>query len=183
VKISSEAASGIDLSPVRIHDIGLQELVERMLPLTSKHPARILEILRRGTFTSGSSRLRWEPVDPDLRELEDVLAAFPDADPERAFDPHLCEQVGIGTLLIPRELGERKRLFEKQSFWNVLMDLAGTPRYLDYSYRERADVYRAELSLGAQSAIREASRKLRHPRLAEHVQAIELNVLDLYLPR
>ncbi|MBX9603866.1 MAG: hypothetical protein K2X35_22860 [Bryobacteraceae bacterium] len=154
-----------------------------MLPLTSKHQGRIQEILRRGAFTSGSSRLRWEPVEPEPAALEAVLALFPDPDPARPFDAHLCEQAGLGTLLIPRELGHRKRLFEKQSFWDVLMELAGTPRYLDYSYRERADVYRAELSPPGRIALSSAVRLISHPRLAARIRDLEADCLDLYLPR
>lgn len=161
----------------------MHELVERMLPLTAKHPERILEILRRGAFTSGSSRLRWEPVEPEPAALEAALAAFPDPDPARPFDAHLCEQAGLGTLLIPRELGQRKRLFEKQSFWDVLMDLAGTPRYLDYSYRERADVYRAELSFKSRASIRSAARLLGHTTLEARIRHLEPDCLDLYQPR
>ena len=59
VKLSSEAAEGISITPVVVQEIGTRELVEYMLGLTGKDEARVRELLLRGTLVSGASRFRW----------------------------------------------------------------------------------------------------------------------------
>ena len=59
VKLSSEAAESISITPVVVQEMPVRELVEHMLGVTGKDEARIRELLLRGTLVSGASRFRW----------------------------------------------------------------------------------------------------------------------------
>ena len=59
VKLSSEAAESISITPVVIQEMAVRELVEYMLGVTGKDEARIAELLLRGSLVSGASRFRW----------------------------------------------------------------------------------------------------------------------------
>ena len=65
VKISSEAAGYLSLSPVVVEQMPLAELVELILSATGKSLARVCEVLRRGVLVAGASRFRWQGWDPD----------------------------------------------------------------------------------------------------------------------
>ena len=60
VKLSSEAAGAITLTPVVAQELAVRDLIEHVLGLAGKDEARIREILLRGTLVSGASRFRWE---------------------------------------------------------------------------------------------------------------------------
>ncbi len=147
VKISSEVAEFISITPVVVREMPARELIEAMLGVTGKDAARVREILHRGSLVEGASRFRWDALDADQPAIESVLATFPDPDPARPFTPALCLRAvlkGPNTRIdIPRQAGSERRLFRKRSFWDVLMEFseAAAPRYLGYSYRERADHY------------------------------------------
>ena len=51
VKLSSEAAEAITISPVVVQDLPIRELLEHMLAVTGKDEARIREFLQ--------TRVRW----------------------------------------------------------------------------------------------------------------------------
>jgi len=59
VKLSSEAAESIALTPVVVQEMALRELIEHVLGVTGKDEARIRDLLLRGTLVSGASRFRW----------------------------------------------------------------------------------------------------------------------------
>jgi hypothetical protein len=83
VKLSSEAAESISLTPVVVQEMAIRDLVEHMLGVTGKDEARIRELLLRGSLVSGASRFRWAGWDQDAESLRALLAAFPDPDPTR----------------------------------------------------------------------------------------------------
>jgi len=56
VKLSSEAAESISITPVVVREMPVRELVEYMLGVTGKDEARIRELLLRGSLVSGASR-------------------------------------------------------------------------------------------------------------------------------
>ena len=68
VKLSSEAAESISITPVVVQEMPVRELVEYMLGVTGKDEARIRELLLRGSLVSGASRFRWTGWDVDLAE-------------------------------------------------------------------------------------------------------------------
>src|ERR1039458_8801581 len=85
VKLSSEGAGSLSITPEGGQDMPARELVEYMLGGTGKDEARIRELLLRGNLGSGASRFRWTGWDVDLEGLRELLATFPDADASRRF--------------------------------------------------------------------------------------------------
>jgi hypothetical protein len=86
---------------------------------------------------------------------------------------------------IPKEAGMRKPLFRRTSFWTVLMEVAAasSPRYEDYSYRDRLDVYHATLAIESGVRLRQAVGLLKYTKLKEQVAGAALEAVDLYVIR
>jgi hypothetical protein len=89
VKLSSEAAESISITPVVVRDIPMRELIEHMLGITGKDVPRLHELLLRGTLVSGASRFRWSGWDADPDAIRSLLATFPDPDPLRPSPPSI----------------------------------------------------------------------------------------------
>jgi hypothetical protein len=189
VKLSSEAADTISITPVVIRDIPVRELVEHMLGVTGKDAPRIHELLLRGTLVSGASRFRWTGWDADREAIESTLATFPDPDPKRPFSAELCVRASLRApgrrIEIPREVGQRKPLFRRASFWDTLMGVVASSEthYVDYSYRERADYYSAALSLGGLERLRESAGLVKYTTLQQQIRQINLESVDLFVTR
>jgi hypothetical protein len=189
VKLSSEAADMISITPVVIRDIPIRELIEQMLGITGKDTPRLHELLLRGTLVSGASRFRWAGWDADEQAIEALLATFPDPDPRRPFSAELCIRAalrGAGRRIeIPREVGQRKPLFRRASFWDTLMGVAAASeaRYVDYSYRERADCYTAGLSIVALERLRDSARLVKYSTLQHQIRQTNLETVDLMVAR
>jgi hypothetical protein len=189
VKLSSEAAESISLTPVVAQELPVRELIEYMLGITGKDAPRVRELLRRGTLVSGASRFRWVGWEADVEGIRDVLATFPDPDPTRPFDASRCVRAllrgGRQVLEIPREVGARKGLFQRASFWQLLMDVAGAGRaaYGGYSYKDRADRYWRELALAEAERIRAGSEAVRFSTLRNQVRTAGFTQVELYVMR
>jgi hypothetical protein len=188
VKLSSEAAEGISITRVVVQDLPLRDLVEHMLGITGKDEVRIRELLLRGTLVSGSSRFRWSGWDADPVAIRELLATFPDHEPARPFDAKRCVRVvllgGRQPIEIPREAGARKRLLRRTSFWQRLMQVTGVePRYLLYSYRDRADCYRLELSPSAIENLRAAAEMVSYTTLRKQIQSGGFVLAEFYVER
>jgi hypothetical protein len=189
VKLSSEVAESISITPVVVRDIPIHELIEHMLGITGKDPARLHELLLRGTLVSGASRFRWTGWDALTEDIEALLATFPDPDPRRPFPPDLCFRAdlrGPGRRIeIPREIGKRKPFFRRTSFWDVLMGVAASSgaRYVDYSYRERADCYSATISLPALERLRENAGLVKYSTVEQQIRRVNLESVDLFVTR
>jgi hypothetical protein len=184
IKISSEDAGSIALTPVVVRDMPVRELVELMLGVTGKDPQRIRELLKRGTFVSGASRFRWTGVEMDVA---DILASLPDPDPTRPFDATKCVlailRAGVKKIELTREAAQKKHLFQSGTFWDLLLTTIQAPQYLDYSYKQHADVYRAPVAMSAARTLADGSKLLAYTVLADQVRAIVLDTVDFYLPR
>jgi len=189
VKLSSEAAEGIALTPVVVQELPIRELVEHLLGLTGKDEPRIRELLRRGTLVSGATRFRWTGVEAELEAIHSIVATFPDPDPARPFAAERCLRAtlrgGRQTIEIPREAGQRKGLFQRATFWDLLMEVAGAGpmTYAGYSYRERADRYLRELSLGEATRLRENCDLLKFSTLSGQIRAVAFGQVDLWVKR
>ena len=189
VKLSSEAAESISLTPVVVQELAVRELIEQMLGLTGKDESRICELLRRGTLVSGATRFRWVGWEAGVEEVRQVLATFPDADPVRPFAAERCVRAvlrgGRQTLEIPREVGARKGLFQRASFWQLLMDMAGAGQttYGGYSYRDRADRYWRELTVAETERIRAGSDAVRFSTLRGQIRVAGFTQVELYATR
>lgn len=189
VRVSTEDAGYISITPVVVRELPLRELIERMLGITGKQPGRIHELLLRGTLVSGASRLRWAGWDADCAALESLLATFPDPDPSRPFTGRLCMRAVLKgpacRIDLPRDIGAERRWLRRRSFWDVLMEVAaaGVPRYLDYSYAERADRYLMDLTPAAADQFRQRAAALRYSRLEYQVRSAAFDCVEFYVAR
>ncbi len=188
VKLSSEAAGAITLTPVVAQELALRELIEHVLGLAGKDEARIREILLRGTLVTGASRFRWEGFRADAEDLRKALAAFPDPDPGLAFHASRCVHVilrgGRQPIEIPREAGARKGVLTRASFWDALMEAAGPgAAYAGYSYRSRADRYTHAFSSAEIERVRAAAAALRYNTLRDQIRTVAFTSAELYAVR
>jgi hypothetical protein len=189
VKLSSEAAESISLTPVVVQELALRELVEHILGVTGKDETRIGELLLRGTLVSGASRFRWQGWEADREEVRTLLATFPDPDPSRHFTPANCERAvlrgGRQSIPLVREAVAKKGLFQKESFWETLMRIAQSneARYEGYSYRERCDRFVRELKHAEAEAIREAAKSVKYSTLREQIRAAGFTQIELLAER
>ena len=189
VKLSSEEAGAVSITPVVVQDLPARELIETMLGVTGKDATRIRELLLRGTFVSGASRFRWTGFAAEAADVEAMLGGFPDHDPARPFDAERCVRAVLhgpgGRIELTREDGQQRRFLRKRSFWEVLMTIAraGSPRYVEYSYKEKADWYRMALPAESATRLREQAGLLRYSWLEVQVRRSALELVDFYVAR
>lgn len=175
VKLSSEAAEFVSLTPVVVQDIAFSELMEQILGIAGPAPARVRDILRRGSLVSGGSRYRWEPCDAQVDELESLIRRLPGPEPHRAFEASKCLRailIGKGVRIeVQREAASQHKLLRRANFWDVLLAEAQGLEYSGYLYRERADRFACPLSREASERIRSGAELLKYERLARQVAA------------
>jgi hypothetical protein len=92
VKLSSEAAEYVSITPVVVQEMPVRDLVEHMLGITGKDEARVRDLLLRGTLVSGATRFRWTGWEAPPDSIRSLLSSFPDADPSRRFDAAQCKR-------------------------------------------------------------------------------------------
>lgn len=189
VKLSSEAADAISITAVVAQELPVRELIEHMLGITGKDEPRIREILRRGALVTGASRFRWAGWEADLESLREVLATFPDPDPSRPFAAGRCVRAilrgGRHAIEIPREAAAPKPLFQRESFWDLLLALVGNAgiAYSGYSYRDRADRYVREFTRAEIELLRAASAAVRYSTLRDQIRSVGFQQAELYVSR
>ena len=189
VKLSSEVAEAISITPVVLQELPVRELVEHLLGIAGKDESRIREILLRGTLIIGASRFRWAGWDADVASLRELLATFPDADPSRPFAAAGCLRAtlrgGRHAIEIPREAAARKALFQRKSFWDLLMEVVGAsgPAYSGYSYRDRADRYLREFTPAEAERIRAAASAVRYSTLGDQIRSAGFVQAELHVTR
>lgn len=188
VKLSSEAAESITLTPVVVQELPVRELIEHMLGVTGKDEARIRELLQRGSLVSGATRFRWTGWAADLESLREVLVTFPDPDPSRSFAAERCVRAilrgGRRPIEIPREAVARKGLFRRETFWDLLMNVVGAgAAYAGYSYRERADRFVRELALAETERLRAGSGTVPYSTLKDQIHSVGFTQAELYVTR
>ncbi len=185
VKISSEAAGEISMTPVLTRKLPLAELLAVLLGICgAKDAARLRELLARGTVVESASRFRWSPVEASEAELRVALSDFPDADSARAFDASRCVAAifhgSRSRIEIPREIGAARRFLRRKSFWDSLMVAARAhaPAYLHYDYRRRGDVYRMAVRVSEL-----APERLPYSGLAQQIARGDFSEMDLVVAR
>lgn len=193
VKLSSEAAEYVSLTPVVVQEMPVRELVEHMLGITGKDEARIRDLLLRGTLVSGASRFRWTGWEADGAGLRSLLTTFPDPNPSLPFDPERCVRAVLRgprqPIDVARQAALRRGLIasilRRRSFWDALIEAAGTgvPAYNGYSYRDRADVYQLPLTGSAAQRIRDAARLVRYTALEMQIRNAQIQSVEFYVPR
>lgn len=189
VKLSSEEAGYLSMTPVVVQEMALRDLVELMLGVAGKDPERIADLLLRGVLVRGATRFRWQGFRADPAEVAELLAAFPDAEPGRPFVAGRCVRVALCgahvRIEISREAGARRRWLRKRSFWDALMEEAAqaTPEYCDYSYRERADRYRLRLTHPAVERLRRQATLLAYSTLEDRVRSGGFEAVEFFVTR
>ena len=189
VKLSSEVAEAISITPVVLQELPVRELVEHLLGIAGKDESRIREMLLRGTLVSGATRFRWAGWEADRESLRELLATFPDAEPARPFAAAACIRAtlrgGRHAIEIPREAAARKSLFQRKTFWDLLMEVVGAsgPAYSGYSYRDRADRYVREFTPAEIERVRAAASEVRYSALREQIRSVGFARAELYVTR
>lgn len=189
VKVMSEAAEYISTAPVVTREMPLGDLLEAVVALAGKNTQRLRQLLRAGGMLLDNYRYRWAPLEAEETDLAPLLARFPDPMPGRAFEAQRCVHAvlagGGATVELPREQAARRRFLKKESFWDVLMEVAGArgPRYHTYSYRRRADVYHLEPAPQDEGRLREAASLLDLGRVADRIRSLPLEKITLLVNR
>jgi len=188
VKLSSEAAGSITITPVVIQEMAIGDLLEHVLAATGgKQLERIGETLKRGTLVSGASRLRWEGFESEIEALSALLKQFPDPDPARPFRTKGCRGViflgPAAHIEISRDAAAKRRFLRRRSFWDAVLECAGDPTYESYSYRERADLYTTTLTLAQAARLRDDAKLLSYPSLVRQLVASSFDRLQLVVAR
>jgi hypothetical protein len=189
VKLSSEAAESIAMTPVVAQELPIRELIGHMLAVTGKDPTRMKEILLRGTLVSGASRFRWNGWSVDDDSLREILATFPDPDPTRVFDSVRCARLvlrgGRHPIEIPREAAARKGLFQRETFWDVLMQMvpAASLTYAGYSYRDGADRFTRDLTLEESARLREVAGAVKYSTLRDQIHTVAFTSVEVFATR
>ena len=189
VKLNSEVAEAISITPVVLQELPVRELVEHLLGIAGKDESRIREMLLRGTLVSGATRFRWAGWDADVASLRELLATFPDADPARPFATESCIRAilrgGRHAIEIPREAAARRSLFQRKTFWDLLMEVAGAsgPAYSGDCYRDRADRYVREFTPAEIERVRAAASQVRYNALRDQIRNVGFAQAELYVTR
>lgn len=186
VKISSEAAGYVALTPVVVQDIEFTQLLEYIAAAAGTEPAAVSSMLQRGVVVSGASRFRWQGFTPDPAEISAILSRLPSDDPSRAFDPSLCQRLTFVSpsrrFALSRELASRKRLF-RQSFWTSFLAVLPSPAYLCYLHGERADLYRLTITPPLAASLRQFAPLLPDRGSARLLASHPFLSIEFHVPR
>ena len=189
VKLSTEEAGAISVTPVVVREMPLRELVALMLDLTGKDAGRIRELLLRGTLVSGASRYRWTGWESGIESLTELLSTLPDPDPDRAFVPEQCLHAviqGQGLRVdLPRSALLRKRWLRKRSFWDALMEAAAEQglEYVGYSYRKNADRYRLKIAGDTAARIGESASLVCYSNVEHYIRGGRVESVEFFVAR
>jgi hypothetical protein len=189
VKLSSEAAEAIAMTPVVVQELPMRELIEHMLGVVGKDLPRLREILLRGTLVAGASRFRWTGWAADEEELRALVSTFPDADPARTFAADRCLRLvlrgGRQPIEIPREAATRKGLFQRETLWDVLMEIAGAGpmTYAGYSYRDHADRFQRDLSVAETARLQAAAESVKYSTLRDQIRTVAFRTIEVFATR
>jgi len=177
LRYTEEDAGYMSVRPVVKQAFRLHELVDMVVSVAGKDASRVQQIFHSGTVVYHGYRYWWEPLSADLPELERLLALFPDDDPTRPFVPReataVLFEMGGGTQRVVTEITQReasqKKLFARQSPWDVLLSFAAShpARYEKYDHARKADLFRLSLPFDQAQALlaamlQAAPRKLRY---------------------
>lgn len=187
MKLSSENAESIALTAVVSQEMPVLELTEHLLGVTGKDPARIRELLLRGTLVAGGTRFRWAGWPVSLAEVDTLLESFPDPDPSRAFNAERCNRVVLvtegGPIGFTPQIASKRGWFARRHFWQALLEECAGVEYVDYVYRERADRYRAALSREAANRVTRQSKLLQHRQLGGRIRNAIVQSVEFYCIR
>ncbi len=177
LRYTEEDAGFVSVRPVVKQTFRLHELVDMVVSVAGKDPARVQQIFRSGTVVYNGYRYWWDPLPAEREEFERLLAGFPEDDPARPFTPESATavllEIGGGAqrtvVEISRQDAVAKKFLAKHSPWDVLLSFAAgkSPRYEKYAHARRADLFRLSLPFDQSQqllAVMQAAapRKLKH---------------------
>jgi hypothetical protein len=86
---------------------------------------------------------------------------------------------------LPREVASRKTLFQRRTFWDVLMEVAAREAagYAGYSYKEHRDRYLRELSHADAEQLRAAADEVRYSTVRDQIRTIPFSQMELFAER
>jgi hypothetical protein len=187
VKLSSEAAEYIALTPVVVQEMDFLDLLEHVALAANRELPRVLDILKRGALASGGSRFRWEACVFPSDEIAAAMALLPHDEPERPFSPAGCARITLtgpaARIELPKEAVNHRRPLRRQSYWDSLLAEAAAPAYVAYDGRARADRYHIALTVEAIERLKQSTGLLTHSALAERIRFERFDGLDLLVPR
>jgi hypothetical protein len=182
VRYTEEEAGYVSFRPVVRQTFRLNELLDMVLTVTGKDPARIRTILRSGTVVFHFYRYWWDGFEVTDVELIPLLANFPDDDPSLPFRPAACAKILIqgrgspGSVLLEldRKDASHKRLLRRHSVWDLLLATAAItpPVYLGYSHAYHADIYRLDLTGESPATLAAAAEALAPKNLRRDLRVI-----------
>ena len=156
LRFTEEDAGYVTVRPVVKQTFRLGELADMVVSVTGKSVLRVQQLFRAGTVVYNGYRYWWDGFVSSESEVAELLAHFPEDDPTRPFNAaqvtSITLEIGGGTqrslVGLTRDEASEKKLFQKQSPWEILLMAArdSTPRYEKYSHAERADVFRLHVS-------------------------------------
>lgn len=159
LRFTEEDAGYVTVRPVVKQTFRLGELADMVVSVTGKSVLRVQQLFRAGTVVYNGYRYWWDGFASSESEVAELLAHFPEDDPTRPFNAtqvtSISLEIGGGTqrslVGLTRDEASEKKLFQKQSPWEILLMAArdSTPRYEKYSHAERADVFRLHVSFEA----------------------------------
>jgi len=190
VKLNSEEAGTISITPVLTQEMSIDELFERIVSVTGKDVKRIGRILRAGILLDSATRFRWQRVDATAGEIDGQLSLYPDPDPSLPFTPSECVEAlfqdSTGrSLRLPKEDAARRRFFRRRSFWDGLVDLAAEqmPSYVTYSYQDGADRYRLDVPTSVGARVRRMAILLKNRAQASQLRGANLVAMEFLVRR
>ncbi len=186
VKLSSEAAEFVALTPVVVREMPLGELLEHVVGLTGPDAVRVRDILKRGSLVSGATRFRWQGWACGVEELEGAIAGLPQPEPGRPFAAERCQRailIGAARIEIGREAAEQRRFLQQRCYWQCLMAEAVSPAYVTYLYKDHADHYRVQLAPEQRERLKAGAALLKFDGLAKQIQRVALDRMDLIVTR
>ncbi|HET9400002.1 MAG TPA: hypothetical protein VFO34_03540 [Candidatus Acidoferrales bacterium] len=195
VRFTEEDADNFTIRPVKRQTFQLRELLDMILRVSGKDPARVSQILHSGTIVYHFYRYWWPAIAAESGELDAALSAFPSDDPSRPFVAADCTFIILESapparrsVEIARSAASRKPLFSSASLWDRLLSFAAPPNsppsYVSYSYERSADLYALALSPESAAAIvREALRLAPRSLRAQLEQLSSAPRVTLLCPR
>ena len=169
VRYTEEEAGYVSFRPMVRQTFRLHELLDMVVSVTGKDPARVQQILRSGTVVFHFYRYWWQGFETSETELHPLLASFPDPDPSRVFRAEECtlalieDSAAPSRLLVEvdRAVVSRTGILRRRSFWDSLLSAAaaGSVGYQGYSYARHGDVYRLELSNEQRASLANAASR------------------------
>jgi hypothetical protein len=155
IRFTEDDAGYVTVRPVVRQTFRLAELTDMVLSVTGKDVLRLQQIFRVGTIVYNGYRYWWDGFTSDADELANLLAPYPENDSSLPFNADAVTavsfEIGGGTqrslIGFTREETSSKRLFQKMSPWEILLEAARdtAPLYEKYSHARRADLYRLHL--------------------------------------